>query len=154
MEFVDSQKKQLDYGQILHAYHANIAHKDAKVKDFTVWMTTLAATLGESDMQGAVVGNTVFYYRRGKGEKVGMVMLWALNVDTMQNAVNNFAEMTNRLANEGVNTVVSVYDTPAMSRIIRQAYRQHKSEGDELTITKTPSGKYVMQFTMGGDDNV
>lgn len=154
MEFIDSRKKQLDYAQILHAYHANIASKDEKLKDFNVWMLALAAAVGESNMQGAVVGNTVFYYRRGTGAKSNMVMLWALNADTMQNAVDSFAEMMNRLANDGVNTVVSVYDSPAMSRIIRQSYRQHKSPGDELAITKTSSGKYVMQFTMGGDDNV
>lgn len=154
MNLVDSRKKQLDYAQILHAYHANIAHKDEKIKNFAVWMTVLAATIGESNMEGDMVGNTVFYYRRGTGSKSGMVMLWALNVDTMQNAVDNLAEMINRLADAGVNTVVSVYDNPAMSRIIRQAYRQHKSPGDELSITKIPSGKYVMQFTMGGDENV
>lgn len=154
MKLVDSRKEQLDYGQILHAYHANIAHKDEKIKDFTVWMTAMAAALSESNMDGAIIGNTVFYYRRGNEAKSHMVMLWALNVDTMQNAVDNLAEMINRLADAGVNTVVSVYDNPAMSRIIRQAYRQYKSPGDELVITKTSSGKYVMQFTMGGDENV
>lgn len=154
MELVDSHKKQLDYGQILHLYHSNIAHKDEKIKDFKVWMATMAATIAKQKMEGALIGNTVFYSRRGTGEKDNMVMLWALNVDTMQNAGTNLAEMISRLADSGVNTVVSIYDNPAMSRIIRQAFRQYKSPGDELSITKTPSGKYVMQFTMGGDDDV
>lgn len=154
MELVDSHKKQLDYGQILHLYHANLANKDDRIKDFKVWMATMAGTIAKQNMEGAIIGNTVFYYRRGTGEKSNMVMLWALNVDTMKNVVDNMAEMINRLADSGVDVVVSVYNTPVVSRILQQAFRQYKSPGDDLTISKLPSGQYVAQFTMGGDGNV
>lgn len=154
MKFVDSRKEQLDYGQILHAYHSNIAHKDERIKDFNVWMLTLAGTLAKNKMDGALIGNTVFYYRRGSGEKSNMATVWALNVDTMQNAANSLAEFANRMAAEGIDILVSIYDSPAMSRVIRQAYQKIQSPGDELTISKLPSGNYVMQLVMGEAANV
>ena len=154
MKFVDSRTKQLDYAQLLHAYHANIAGKDDRLKDFSVWMTTLAAAIASQNMEGAVIGNTVFYYSRGKSNSPDKVMLWALNVDTTQNAVDNLIEMVNRLTDAGVRTIVSVYDSPAMSRIVRQAAQKSHNPGDELVIRKLPSGSYVAQFDIGGADNV
>lgn len=153
MQFVDSRKEQLDYAQILHAYHKNIAGKDERLKDFTAWMTTLAAVIVEKKMEGAVIGNTIFYYTRG-GAGSDMAMIWALNVDTMQNAVDNLIEMSNRLADAGITTLVSIYDSPAMSRIIRQAYQKAHTPEDDLQIRKLPSGQYVAQFTIGEAENV
>jgi hypothetical protein len=154
MKLVDSHKKQLDYAQILHGYHVNVASKDERIKDFNVWMTTLAGAIASQNMDGAIIGNTVFYYSRGKSNSPDTVMLWALNVDTMQNAVDNLIEMINRLAEMGINTVVSIYDSPAMSRILRQAAQKSNTPGDELVISKLPSGKYVAQFTIGEFENV
>ena len=154
MKFVDSRTKQLDYAQILHAYHENIANKDERIKDFGVWMATLAAAIASQNMEGAIIGNTVFYYSHGKSNTPDKVMLWALNADTMQNAVDNLVEMVNRLAESGVHTVVSVYDSPAMSRIIRQAAQKGHTQGDELVIRKLPSGMYIAQFTVGEVENV
>lgn len=154
MKFVDSRTKQLDYARILHAYHANIANKDERIKDFNVWMATLAAAIASQNMEGAIIGNTVFYYSHGKSNTPDKVMLWALNADTMQNAADNLVEMVNRLAQAGVQTIISIYDSPAMSRIIRQAAQKNHTPGDELIINKLPSGKYIAQFTIGEVENV
>ena len=154
MKFVDSHKKQLDYAQILHGYHVNLAGKDERTKDFNVWMIALAGAIASQKMDGAIIGNTVFYYSRGKSNSPDMVMLWALNVDTMQNAVDNLIEMIHRLVEAGVQTVVSIYDSPAMSRILRQAAQKSNTPGDELTITKLSNGKYFAQFTIGEVENV
>jgi hypothetical protein len=154
MKFVDSRTKQLNYAEILHAYHENIANKDERIKDFSVWMTTLAAAIASQNMTGAIIGNTVFYHSNGKSNSPDMVMLWALNADTMQNAVDNLAEMVNRLIESEVRVIVSIYDSPAMSRIIRQAAQKINTPGDELVISKLPSGKYIAQFTIGEVENV
>jgi hypothetical protein len=154
MKFVDSHKKQLDYAQILHTYHVNLDSKDERTKDFNVWMIALAGAIASQKMDGAIIGNTVFYYSRGKSNSPDMVMLWALNVDTMQNAVDNLIEMIHRLVEAGIQTVVSIYDSPAMSRILRQAAQKSNTPGDELVITKLSSGKYFAQFTIGGLENV
>jgi hypothetical protein len=117
-------------------------------------MIALAGAIASQKMDGAIIGNTVFYYSRGKSNSPDMVMLWALNVDTMQNAVDNLIEMIHRLVEAGIQTVVSIYDSPAMSRILRQAAQKSNTPGDELVITKLSSGKYLAQFTIGGLENV
>lgn len=154
MKLVDSRTKQLDYAQILHAYHSNEDHGDRPTKDFNVWMMANAAAIAKMNAEGAIIGNTFFLAKRGSGENSNKAMVWAMNADTLQNMVDNVAEGLTRLANDGVQEVVAIYKSPAISRVLKQSFNKIKTEGDTLTFTKTKKGLTIMQMKLDGGDNV
>lgn len=154
MKLVDSRTKQLDYGQILHAYHSNEKQNDPRLDDFTVWMLAMAAAISKMNAEGEIIGNTFFMYRRGPKGHEHQAMVWAMNADTLQNMVDNVAEGITQLVGKGVTEVFAVYKSPAVSRIMRQAFSKIESPGDKLTITKTDKGGVVMRMQLAGDDNV
>lgn len=153
MKLVDSHSKQLDYGQILHAYHSNEKHTDKRLEDFTVWMTTMAAVFAKIKIEGMIVGNTFVMYRRGPQGKEHQAMVWAMNADTLQNMVDNVAEAITRLADMGITELLAVYESPAITRIMRQAFSKIKSSEDSLEFTKTGKG-IVMHMDLTGGSNV
>ena len=154
MNLIDSHKKQLGYGEIMHQYHTNEKHGDKRLDDFKVWMLAMAAAIGKMHGEGSVIGNTFFLYRRGPEGREHQAIVWAMNADTMQNMVANVAEGISRLVDMGVTEVMAVYKSPAVSRIMRQAFSKIESPGDKLTITKTDKGSVVMRMQLAGDDNV
>ena len=153
MKLVDSRSKQLDYGQILRAYHSNEKHTDKRLEDFTVWMTTMAAVFAKVKIEGMIVGNTFVMYRRGPQGKEHQAMVWAMNADTLQNMVDNVAEAITRLADMGITELLAVYESPAITRIMRQAFSKIKSPEDSLEFTKTAKG-VVMHMDLTGGSNV
>ena len=153
MKLVDSRSKQLDYGQILQAYHSNEKHTDKRLEDFKVWMITMAATLAKVKIEGMIVGNTFVMYRRGPQGKEHQAMVWAMNADTMQNMVDNIAEAITRLTDMGITELLAVYESPAITRIMRQAFSKIKSPEDTLNFTKTGKG-VVMHMDLTGGSNV
>lgn len=154
MKLVDSHKKQLGYGEIMHQYHANEKHGDKRLDDFKVWMLATAAAIGKIKGEGIIIGNTFFYYRRGPEGREHQAMVWAMNADTMQNMVENAAEFVSHLVNVGVTEVMAIYKSPMVSRVMRQAFSKIESPGDKLTITKTANGSVVMHMQLAGDENV
>lgn len=153
MKLVDSRKQQLDYAQILHAYHGNSV-KQEKLKDFTVWMTVTAAAIAKMNAEGAIIGNTVFLYKRGTGKNENKAMVWAMNADTLQNMVDNVAEGLTRLAGMGVTTIVAIYQSPAITRVLRQSFAKIKSSDDVMNTTKTKAGQTVLVMQLDGGENV
>lgn len=153
MKLVDSRTKQLDYGQILHAYHSNEKHTDKRLEDFKVWMITMAATFAKIKVEGEIIGNTFFMYRRGPKGREHQAMVWAMNADTLQNMVDNVAEGLTRLTSMGVTEVMAVYRSPAITRVMRQAFGKIKSEEDSLDFKKTDKG-VVMHMDLSGGGNV
>jgi hypothetical protein len=153
MKLVDSRSKQLDYGQILHAYHSNEKHTDKRLEDFKVWMITMAATFAKIKVEGEIIGNTFFMYRRGPEGTEHQAMVWAMNADTLQNMVDNVAEGLTRLTSMGVTEVMAVYRSPAITRVMRQAFGKIKSEEDSLDFKKTDKG-VVMHMDLSGGGNV
>ena len=153
MKLVDSRTKQLDYGQILHAYHSNEKHTDKRLEDFKVWMITMAATFAKIKVEGEIIGNTFFMYRRGPKGREHQAMVWAMNADTLQNMVDNVAEGLTRLTSMGVTEVMAVYRSPAITRVMRQAFGKIKSEEDSLNFKKTDKG-VVMHMDLSGGSNV
>ena len=154
MKLVDSHKKQLDYGEIMHQYHSNEKQTDKRLEDFKIWLITTAAAFAKINGEGSIIGNTFFYYRRGPEGHEHEAMVWAMNADTMQNMVENIAEGISRLVDEGVTEVIAIYKSPMVSRIMRQAFSKIESPGDKLTITKTPKGGVVMRMHLAGDEHV
>ena len=155
MKLVDSSKKQLDYGEIMHTYHSNEKHTDARLKDFKVWLIVTAAMLAKIKGEGEIIGNTFFYYRRGPEGKQHQAMVWAMNADTLQNMVDNVAEGFTRLTSMGVTDIFAVYRSPAVSRAIRQAFAKIKSgDGDVLRIEKFPSGEIAAHVRLLGEHDV
>jgi hypothetical protein len=154
MKFVDSNKKQLDYGEIMHAYYQNTPPDDPRIESFGVWLAVVAATFGKLNGEGSIIGNTFFYYKRGKDDNQNKAMIWAMNADTLQNMVENVAEGLTRLTNENINQIIVIYKSPAITRVVRQAFNKIKSDGDELKVTKTAKGQSVLQMTLGGAENV
>jgi hypothetical protein len=153
MKLVDSRIKQLDYGQILHAYHSNQKHKDKRLEDFKVWMITMAATFAKINIEGEIIGNTFFMYRRGPEGREHQAMVWAMNADTLQNMVDNVAEGLTRLTSMGVTEVMAIYSSPAITRVMRQAFGKIKSPEDSLNFKKTGKG-VVMHMNLSGGGNV
>jgi hypothetical protein len=153
MKLVDSRTKQLDYGQILHAYHSNEKHTDKRLEDFKVWMITMAATIAKLGGEGEIIGNTFFFYKRGPEGKEHQAMVWAMNADTLQNMVDNVAEEITRLTNKGVTEILAVYSNPAVTRVMRQAFNKIKSPEDVLNFTKTGKG-VVMHMDLSRGSNV
>jgi len=153
MKLVDSRSKQLDYGQILHAYHSNEKHTDKRLEDFKVWMITMAATFAKIKIEGEIIGNTFFMYRRGPEGREHQAMVWAMNADTLQNMVDNVAEGLTRLTSMGVTEVMAIYNSPAITRVMRQAFRKIKSPEDSLDFKKTDKG-VVMHMDLSGGGNV
>jgi hypothetical protein len=155
MKLVDSSKKQLDYGQILHAYHSNEKHTDKRLEDFKVWMITMAATFAKIKGEGEIIGNTFFYYRRGPEGHQHQAMMWAFNADTLQNMSNNLTEFATQLSSMGVTDIFAVYKNPAVSRAVRQAFAKIKSgDGDVLKIKKYPSGEIAAHVRLLGEHDV
>ena len=154
MKLVDSRKQQLDYAQILHAYHSGEKREDKRLDDFTVWMTALAASIAKMNADGAIIGNTFFLSKRGSGDNSHKAMVWAMNADTLQNMVDNVAEGLTRLANEGVQEVVAMYKSPAVSRALKQAFNKIKADADTISFTKTAKGMTIMQMKLDGGENV
>jgi hypothetical protein len=153
MKLVDSSKKQLDYGQILHAYHSNKKHTDKRLEDFKVWMITMAATINKLNGEGEIIGNTFFFYKRGPQGKEHQAIVWAMNVDTLQNMVDNVAEGLTQLTDKGVTEIIAVYNSPAMTRVMRQAFAKIKSPEDSLNFKKTDKG-VVMRMDLSGGSYV
>jgi hypothetical protein len=153
MKLVDSRSKQLDYGQILHAYHSNEKHTDKRLEDFKVWMITMAATIAKLGGEGEIIGNTFFFYKRGPEGKEHQAMVWAMNADTLQNMVDNVAEEITRLTNKGVTEILAVYNNPAVTRVMRQAFNKIKSPEDSLDFKKIDKG-VVMHMDLSGGGNV
>ena len=154
MKLVDSHKQQLDYAQILHTYHSGGKRRDERLDDFTVWMAATAAAISKMNADGAVIGNTFFLSKRGSGDNSHKAMVWAMNADTLQNMVDNVAEGLTRLANDGVQDVVAMYKSPAISRVLKQAFNKIKSDDDSISFTKTAKGLIVMQMKLEGGENV
>lgn len=154
MELVDSHKKQLDYGQILHLYHSNEKRKDKRLDDFKVWMMATAAAIAKMKADGAIIGNTFFMYRRGPQGHEHQAMVWAMNADTLQNMVDNVAEGLTRLVSTGVTEVIAVYKSPAVTRVMRQAFRKIADANDDLSFTKTSTGSTVMKMNLSGGADV
>lgn len=154
MKLVDSRKQQLDYAQILHAYHSNEKQIDKQLQDFTVWMTALSASIAKMNADGAIIGNTFFLAKRGSGDNSHKAMVWAMNADTLQNMVDNVSEGLTRLANQGVQEVVAMYKSPAISRVLKQAFNKIKSDDDTISFTKTAKGLVIMQMKLDGGENV
>jgi hypothetical protein len=154
MKLVDSRTQQLDYGQILHTYHANEKYDDPRLKDFKTWMITNAAVMAKIKADGAVIGNTFFLYRRGPAGSEHQAMVWAMNADTLQNMVDNVAEGITRLVNMGVTEFIAVYKSPAITRVMRQAFRKIGSDDDDMKFTKTNDGRVVMRMNLSGGSDV
>jgi len=154
MNLVDSRKKQLDYAQILHTYHSNEKRTDKRLDDFKVWMLATAAAISKMNADGAIIGNTFFMAKRGAGSNSNKAMVWAMNADTLQNMVDNVAEGLTRLVNDGVQEVVAMYRSPAISRVLKQAFNKIKAGDDTITFTKTAKGMIIMQMKLDGGDNV
>lgn len=153
MKLVDSRSKQLDYGQILHVYHSNEKHTDKRLEDFKVWMITMAATFAKIKIEGEIIGNTFFMYRRGPEGKEHQAMVWAMNADTLQNMVDNVAEGLTRLTSMGVTEVMAIYSSPAITRVMRQAFGKIESPEDSLDFKKIDKG-VVMHMNLSGGGNV
>ena len=153
MKLVDSSKKQLDYAQILHAYHSNEKQTDKRLEDFNVWMITMAAVFAKIKVEGEIIGNTFFMYRRGPQGREHQAMVWAMNADTLQNMVDNVAEGLTRLASMGVTDVIAIYRSPAITRVMRQSFGKIKSPEDSLEFKKTSKG-IVMHMDLSGGGNV
>ena len=134
MKLVDSHKKQLDYGQILHVYHSNEKQRDKRLEDFNVWMITMAAVFEKIKVEGEIIGNTFFMYRRGPQGKEHQAMVWAMNADTLQNMVDNVAEGLTRLTGMGVTEIIAIYRSPAITRVMRQSFGKIKSPEDSLNF--------------------
>lgn len=154
MQLIDSRKQQLDYGQIMYLYYKNFVAKDARFKDPAVWFAGMADVITKTNPDAAIIGNTFFMSKRCDGENSDKAMVWAMNVDTLQNMVDNVAEWITRLANMGVVHIVAIYDQAVVSRPIRQAFNKIKSPGDTLVIEKLPSGQRLMYIGLIGEDNV
>ena len=152
MKLVDSRSKQLDYGQILHVYHSNEKHTDKRLEDFTVWMTTMAAVFAKIEIEGEIIGNTFFMYRRGPEGKEHQAMVWAMNADTLQNMVDNVAEGLTRMTSMGMTEILAIYGSPAITRVMRQAFGKIKSPEDSLEFTKTAKGVVMHMNLSGGSD--
>ena len=154
MKLVDSRKQQLDYAQILHVYHAGEKHSDKRLDDFTVWMAALAAGIGKMNAEGMIIGNTFFLYKRGSGENSNKAMVWAMNADTLQNMVDNVTEFLTRATKEGITGIVSIYHSPAITRVVRQAFQRIKPDGDDIKVVKTAQGRIVLQMQLDGGNDV
>jgi hypothetical protein len=152
MKLVDSRQKQLDYAQILHAYHSNEKHTDKRLEDFNVWMTTMAAVFAKIEIDGEIIGNTFFMYRRGPEGKEHQAMVWAMNADTLQNMVDNVAEGLTRLTSMDVTEILAIYSSPAITRVMRQAFKKIKSPEDSLEFTKASTGVVMHMNLSGGSD--
>lgn len=152
MKLVDSRSKQLDYGQILHVYHSNEKQTDKRLEDFKVWMITMAATFAKIKIEGEIIGNTFFMYRRGPEGKEHQAMVWAMNADTLQNMVDNIAEGLTRLTSMGVTNIIAIYNSPAITRVMRQSFGKIKSPEDSLEFKKTDKGVVMHMDLSGGSD--
>jgi hypothetical protein len=152
MKLVDSRQKQLDYGQILHTYHSNETHTDKRLEDFKVWMTTMAAMFEKINIEGEIIGNTFFMYRRGPQGHEHQAVVWAMNADTLQNMVDNVTEGITRLTSMGVTEIIAMYRNPVITRVMRQAYGKIKSPGDSLEFTKLKDGVGMRMDLSGGND--
>lgn len=153
MKLVDSRQKQLDYAQILHAYHSNEKQTDKRLEDFNVWMITMAATFEKIKVEGMIIGNTFAMYRRGPQGHEHQAMVWAMNADTLQNMVENVAEALTRLTSMGVTEFIAIYKSPAITRIMRQAFGKIKSPEDSLEFKKSKNN-VVMRMNLIGDSDV
>lgn len=153
MKLVDSRQKQLDYAQILHAYHSNEKHTDKRLEDFNVWMITMAAVFEKIKIEGMIIGNTFFMYRRGPEGHEHEAVVWAMNADTLQNMVENVAEFLTRLTGMGMTNFFATYDGPATTRVMRQAFGKIKSTEDSLEFTKSKNSVF-MRMNLVGDSDV
>jgi len=155
MKLVNSRTTQLNYGQILTQYHQNyVQNKPGPTKDLQVWLITTAHIMQTMNSEGMIIGNTFFMYKRGNDEDSDKVIVWAMNVDTLQNMVDNLAEFGTRILSEGVTTIVSIYETdPMITRIVRQAFNKIKFTSDEIKFKKVGGMTYA-QASLLGEENV
>jgi len=152
MKLVDSRTTQLDYAQILHTYHSNEKHEDKRLEDFNVWMITMAAVFDKIGIEGMLIGNTFFMYRRGPEGHEHQAMVWAMNADTLQNMVDNVAEGLTRVTDMGITEILAAYSSPAITRVMRQAFGKIKSPEDSLEFTKTGKSVVMYMNLSGGSD--
>lgn len=154
MKLVDSKKRQLDYGEIMHVYHSNEKQSDERLNDFKVWMGTMAAAIAKMKAEGAIIGNTFFLYKRGPEGKENQAMVWALNADTFQNMVENVAEGLTQLSNMGITDIVAAYKNPGITRIMRQAFKKISGPEDDLDFFKGKDKSVLMRMQLSGESNV
>lgn len=154
MQFVDSNKKQLDYGQILHVAHQNETYKDDRLKKFEVWMLAMANAIGQAKLEGVIIGNTCFLYRRGPKGHEHQVIVWVLNADTLQNLTKNGIEFITRMMNSGVVEFIARYKNPALTRMLKALFKQIESPDDDLQFEKTPDGVMTAYMVLQGGDHV
>jgi hypothetical protein len=154
MKLVDSRTQQLDYGQILHTYHSNEKQTDKRLEDFKTWMVATAAVIAKIKADGAIIGNTFFLYRRGPAGSEHQAMVWAMNADTLQNMVDNVAEGITQLVGMGVTEFVAIYKSPAITRVMRQAFRKIGSADDDLRFSRAKNGSIVMRMDLSGGSDV
>lgn len=154
MKLTNSRTTQLDYGQILTQYHQNyVQNKPGPLKDFRVWAIATAHIMEKINSEGMIIGNTFFMYKRGNDEDNNKVVVWAMNVDTLQNMVNNLAEFGTRILSTGVTTIVSMYENdPMVTRIVRQAFNKIKFTSDEIKFKKVGNITFA-QATLLGEEN-
>jgi hypothetical protein len=154
MQFVDSNKKQLDYGRILHIAHQNESYNDERLKEFEVWMLTVANAIGQAKLEGTIIGNTCFLYRRGPKGHEHQAIVWVLNADTLQNLTKNGVEFITRMMNSGVVEFVARYKNPALTRMLKNIFKQIKHSGDDIQFEKSANGGITAYMVLQGNDHV
>lgn len=154
MELIDSRKQQLDYVQLMHQYYKNVSAQDPRFKNIGVWFAAMGKMIGDLDPDADIIGNTFFMSKRCSGENSDKAMVWAMNVDTLQNMADNVAEGLTRLADMGVVHIVATYKHAAISRPLRQAFNKIKAPGDTIVIEKVSDGTRIMYMNLSGDSDV
>ena len=154
MKLVNSNKEQLNYGEIMTLYHENfVANTDGPDKDLTTWLTRIAKMIITLRAEGEVLGNTFFLYKRGTGEDSDKAMGWVMSVDTVSNRIADCVEMLNRLVNMGVSNLIFAYKDPALTHMLKKIFSKVRTAEDTLTIQKNDK-QIIVHMHLSGGENV
>ena len=135
---IDSKQQELNVEQIVKIATQNTKSQYSPEQVY-------ASVLAEMKEAGAIVmrqGNTLFVIHNGEQE--GSAMFRALNGDTPQNFIENSKIWIKAIQMAGYNLLVTQYEDPAISNLLRMVQRtgqQYYDPSTQLEITKLEDGK-------------
>jgi len=116
---IDSMQELLAPPQIMIQF----AHQYADEYPVPAVLAALAEELNMDDAESIQFGNTV-YITHHSDEEEGTVFMRAMNVDTAANFVDNTENYVVYAYGKGIKTIVTMYDDPTISSVIKAVKRR------------------------------
>lgn len=127
---IDSTKELLEPPHIMLQF----AHQYSDEYPVQAVIAGLVQELNMQDAESIQFGNTVFITHHSEEEK-GTVFMRAMNVDTAQNFVDNTENYVVYAYGRGVKTIVTAYDDPVITSVIKAVKARVDKNNPNLDAT-------------------